>query len=171
MDERYQIKGFLPWRGPLMLDVIVLGMVVVLIALAWSVYSVKYRNRYQRHKLIQLGLAGGLLILLTCFEVDIQFFENWRQRAVPSPYYNAASGSGLVVYSLWVHLLFATTTVALWLLIIVCALRQFPQPAIPQLAQQIPRSLGHDRRHRHGVDRSDRLAFLFPRVCRLNRPD
>jgi uncharacterized membrane protein YozB (DUF420 family) len=131
MDERYQINGFLPWRGPLMLDVIVLGMVFVLIALAWSVYSVKYRHRYQGHKLIQLGLASGLLILLTCFEVDVQFFENWRQRALPSPYYDAASHSGLVVYSLWVHLFFATTTVALWLLLIVRALRQFPNPPAP----------------------------------------
>ena len=36
MDQRYQINGFLPWRGPFVLDVIVIAMVVVLIALAWS---------------------------------------------------------------------------------------------------------------------------------------
>jgi putative membrane protein len=131
MSERNLISGFLPWRGPLMLDVIVLGMVFVLIALAWSVYSVKYRHRYQRHKVIQLSLAIGLLILLTCFEIDIQFFENWRQRAEPSPYYDAATGRGLVVYSLWIHLLFATTTLALWLMIIARALRQFPSPPSP----------------------------------------
>ena len=62
---------------------------------------------------------------------DIQFFENWRQRAEPSPYYSAVTRSGLVIYSLWIHLFFATTTLALWLLIIVKALNQFPNPPRP----------------------------------------
>ena len=167
MDQRYQINGFLPWRGPFVLDVIVIAMVFVLIALAWSVYSVKYRSRYQRHKVTQLCLAGGLLILLVCFEIDIQFFENWRQRADASPYYNAVTRSGLVVYSLWIHLFFATTTLALWLLIIVKALNAFPQPAAPQSAQQFSRSLGHDRGDRYGAHSRDRLGLLLPRLCRL----
>jgi putative membrane protein len=131
MDERYQINGFLPWRGPLVLDVIVIGMVFVLVALAWSIISVKYRNQYQRHKVTQLCLASGLLILLACFEIDIQFFENWRDRADLSPYYDAATRSGLAVYSLWIHLFFAISTLALWLLIIARALRQFPNPPSP----------------------------------------
>ena len=131
MDESYQINGFLPWRGPFVLDIIVIGMIFVLIALVWSIRSVKYRHMYRRHKVTQVCLAGGLLILLTCFEIDIQFFESWRQRADASPYYDAASGSGLVVYSLWIHLLFATTTLALWLLVIGRALRQFPNPPSP----------------------------------------
>jgi len=132
MDQRYQIDGFLPWRGPFVLDVIVIGMVFVLMALAWSVYSVKYRNQYQRHKVTQLCLAGGLLILLICFEIDVQFFENWRQRAQASPFYDAATRSGPVVYSLWIHLLFATTTLVLWVVIIALALRQFPNPPAPR---------------------------------------
>ena len=78
MAERLQYTGFLPWRGPFMLDAIVIGMVFVLIALAWSIYSVKYHHRYQRHKITQLCLSGGLLILLILFEIDIQFLENWR---------------------------------------------------------------------------------------------
>jgi len=131
MNSRYQINGFLPWRGPFMIDVIVIAMVFILIALAFSLFSVKYRKRYHRHKVIQLCLAGGLLIVLVFFEVDIQFFENWRERAQPSPYYDAATGRGLVIYSLWIHLLFATTTLALWLLIIVRALTQFPIPPGP----------------------------------------
>jgi putative membrane protein len=131
MDQRYQTTGFLPWRGPLMLDVIVLAMVIVLIALAWSVYSVKYGNKYQRHKLTQLCLAVGLLITLVLFEVDIQFFENWRELADASPYYDAAGRSGLVVYSLWIHLCIATTTLALWFWIILKALKHFPNPPGP----------------------------------------
>jgi putative membrane protein len=131
MEERSAYTGFLPWRGPFILDLIVIGMVFVLIALAWSVYSVKYHRRYQRHKVTQLTLAGGLLILLILFEVDIQFFENWRARADLSPYYDAATKSGLVVQSLAIHLVFATTTLALWLLIIARALKHFPSPPGP----------------------------------------
>ena len=36
-----------------------------------------------------------------------------------------------MVYSLWIHLVFATTTLALWLLIIVRALKHFPSPPRP----------------------------------------
>ena len=153
-----------------MIDVIVIAMVFVLIALSWSLFSVKYRKRYHRHKVIQLSLAGGLLILLVFFEIDIQFFENWRERAAASPYYDAATGSGLVIYSLWIHLLFATTTLALWLLII---LRASPssQPAPPQSAQWFPLPLGHGRGHRHGVDGRDRLGLLLPRLRRVARRD
>jgi len=131
MNPRYPITGFLPWRGPFMIDVIVVAMVLVLIALAWSLFSVKYRQRYHRHKVIQLCLAGGLLILLLLFEIDIQFVENWKERAGASPYYDAATGSGLVIYALWIHLLFATTTLALWLLVILRALNHFPNPPRP----------------------------------------
>jgi uncharacterized membrane protein YozB (DUF420 family) len=114
-----------------MIDVIVVAMVFVVIALAWSLYSVKYRTLYRRHKMTQLCLTAGLLILLVGFEFDIQFVENWRAMADASPYYDAATRSGLVVYSLWIHLCFATTTLALWLMLIVQALRHFPTPPRP----------------------------------------
>jgi uncharacterized membrane protein YozB (DUF420 family) len=114
-----------------MIDVIVVVMVFVLLALFWSLFSVKYRRRYRQHKTIQLSLAGALLIVLVFFEVDIQFFENWRERAAFSPYFDAASGGGGVIYALWVHLCFAITTLALWLTIIVKALSHFPNPPHP----------------------------------------
>ena len=72
MDQHDKITGFLPWRGPFMIDVIVVGMVFVLLALAWSIFSVKYRQAYLRHKVTQLSIAIGLLCLLVLFEVDIQ---------------------------------------------------------------------------------------------------
>ncbi len=138
MRSRNQITGFLPWRAPFMIDVIAVAMIVLLIALSISLFSVKYRQMYRGHKATQLCLAAGLLILLVFFEIDIQFFENWRERADASPYYDAATGSGLVIYSLWIHLFFATTTLALWLLIIVRALAHFPNP---------PRPSAHSRFH------------------------
>ncbi len=131
MAPRAYFTGFLPWRGPLMIDVIAVAMVLVLIALGWSLFSVKRRQEYERHKAIQVFLAGGLLMLLVVFEIDIQYFENWRECARASPYFDAATGRGAVIYTLWIHLFFATTTVALWLLTILGAFRRFPTPPRP----------------------------------------
>jgi putative membrane protein len=131
MNFRNSIMGFLPWRGPLVIDVIVVAMVFVLMTLCFSLFLVKFRKRYHRHKVIQLCIAGVLLALLVVFEIDLQYFENWRERAHASPYFDVASGRGLVIYTLWIHLLFATTTLALWFLIIVRALNQFPNPPRP----------------------------------------
>ena len=80
------------------------------------------------------------------FEIDIQFVENWKERADASPYYDAATGSGLVIYSLWIHLLFATTTLALWLLIIVPGSTIFPTRPAP-IRTALPRPLGNGRGH------------------------
>ena len=56
MDSRYSgVSGFLPGRASLMLDVIVVSMFFVLLALGYSIYSVKYRQQYHRHKLIQIS--------------------------------------------------------------------------------------------------------------------
>ncbi len=131
MSPVHLIAGILPWRGPFMLDVIVVLMVFVLSALAWSLRSVRYRKLYRRHKVVQLGLATALLVVLICFEVDIQFVENWRELAEPSPYYDVSGKTGLVIYSLRVHLFFAITTLALWTFTIVRALALFPNPPQP----------------------------------------
>ena len=52
-------------------------------------------------------------------------------RADASPYFDAATRSGLVVYALAVHLVFATTTFVLWLAVILRALWNFPRPPSP----------------------------------------
>ena len=132
MDDRYSgVSGFLPGRASLMLDVIVVSMFFVLLALGFSVYSVKYRQQYQRHKLIQITLASTLLVVLLLFEIDVHFIDKWMVRADPSPYFDAATRSGPVVYALAIHLVFATTTFALWLTVILRALRHFPRPPAP----------------------------------------
>ena len=132
MAERYGgVSGFLPGRASLMLDVVVVAMFFVLLALAFSIYSVKYRRQYERHKLIQLALASALLVVLLLFEIDVHFIDRWMVRADASPYFDAATRSGLVVDALAVHLVFATTTFALWLLVILRALWNFPRPPSP----------------------------------------
>ena len=125
------LGGFLPGRASLMLDVVVVAMFFVLLALGFSVYSVKYRQNYQLHKLIQVGLASALLVVLLLFEIDVHFIDKWMVRADPSPYFDAATRSGPVVYALAVHLVFAVTTFVLWLAVILLALTHFPNPPEP----------------------------------------
>jgi putative membrane protein len=143
MDGRYSgVSGFLPGRASLMLDVIVVAMFFVLLALGFSIYSVKYRQQYQRHKLIQISLASTLLTVLLLFEIDVHFIDKWMVRADPSPYFDAATRSGLVVYALAIHLVFATTTFALWLTVILRASRHFPRPPGPNEHSRFHRRWG-----------------------------
>ncbi len=50
-------SGFLPGRASFMLDVVVVTMFFVLLALAWSVYAVKFRKMYRSHKVMQITLS------------------------------------------------------------------------------------------------------------------
>jgi putative membrane protein len=143
MDEHFSgVSGFLPGRASLMLDVVVVAMFFVLIALAFSIYSVKYHQKYHRHKLIQVTLASTLLLVLVLFEIDVHFIDQWMVRADASPYFNAATHSGLAIEALAVHLVFATTTFGLWLMLILRALWNFPRPPGPNHHSQFHKRWG-----------------------------
>jgi putative membrane protein len=142
MDPYSGVSGFLPGRASLMLDVVVVAMFFVLVALGFSVYSVKYRRRYACHKLIQVTLALTLLAVLLLFEIDVHFIDKWMVRADASPYFDAATKSGLVVYALAIHLVFATTTFGLWLTVILRAWTNFPSPPGPNAHSRFHRRWG-----------------------------
>ena len=142
MDPYDGVSGFLPGRASLMLDVVVVAMFFVLLALGFSVYSVKYGRKYARHKAIQVTLASTLLVVLLLFEIDVHFIDKWMIRADASPYFDAATKSGLVVYALAIHLVFATTTFALWLTVILRALGHFPRPPGPNEHSRFHRRWG-----------------------------
>ncbi len=137
-DAYSGLSGFLPGRATLMLDVVVVAMAVVLVVLAVSVYLVKFARGYRSHKMIQLALALSLLVVLMLFETDIHFLSNWMERADASPYFEASTRSGPVIYVLWVHLFFAITTFVLWSVVLGRALMRFPRPPGPN---------GHSREH------------------------
>jgi uncharacterized membrane protein YozB (DUF420 family) len=139
MELTRGLSGFLPGRASLMLDVIVVTMFVVLIALGVSLFLVKYRRNYGAHKRIQIALASCLSVVLILFEIDIHLIDHWMDRADASPYFDAASRTGLVTHALALHLVFALSTFALWLMVIVQALRHFSGP---------PRPGEHSRFHR-----------------------
>ena len=121
------IDGFLGTRASIMLDVVFLAMFAIIPVMGWSIWLVKNRHQYALHKRIQLGLGLLLAVAVGLFEIDMRFISGWRDRAEPSPYYP----TGWVVTSLGIHLVFATTTALLWIVVIVRALRNFPDPPVP----------------------------------------
>jgi putative membrane protein len=143
------IDGFLGTRASIMLDVVFLAMFAIIPVMSWSIWLVRHRRQYALHKRIQLGLGLLLAVAVGLFEIDMRFISGWRDRAEPSPYYAAASDPGpvqtlifkewlqlnevpgWVVTSLGIHLVFATTTALLWIVVIVRALRNFSIPPAP----------------------------------------
>jgi len=122
--------GFLGNRASFMLDVVFLAMFVVVPVMGWSIYQVKYRQRYLLHKRVQVTIGLVLLVAVTLFEIDIRV-NGWRERAAASPFYNEIRFAGLVNWSLWIHLIFAISSTVLWIFVIVQALRKFSSPPLP----------------------------------------
>lgn len=113
-----------------MLDVVFLAMFLIVPLMGVSIWLVRYRRMYQLHKWLQLGMGVVLLATVAAFEVDLQFFSPWEQRAVGSPYY--VEGTWDIVWiSLAIHLCFAVPTPLLWIFVIVRAMWAFPNPARP----------------------------------------
>lgn len=113
-----------------MLDFVFLAMFGIIPIMAFSIYLVRYRQRYELHKRLQVILGITLLSAVTAFEVDMRFFTDWKELAAPSPYFHPDQWSG-VWYSLVIHLAFAIPTPFLWVFVIVQGLRRFPSPARP----------------------------------------
>jgi putative membrane protein len=121
------IDGFLGTRAPLILDVLCLAMLAVVLVLAWSVYQVKYRGRFSLHKWTQITLGVILLAVVILFEIDIRL-HGWEERSAGLIGGRAPS---MALIALYVHLVFAISTVILWPTTIILALRNFPQPPRP----------------------------------------
>jgi putative membrane protein len=121
------IDGFLGTRAPLMVDVVFLAMFAVVAVLAWSVFEVKVRRRYELHKWTQITLGAILLVAVILFEIDIRL-HGWEERAA-----NAIGGrpAQTVYTALYIHLVFAISTVILWPTTIGLALANFSNPPAP----------------------------------------
>jgi putative membrane protein len=121
------INGFLGTRATFMLDVLVLAMGLVVVVLAWSIYQVKYRRRYELHKWVQVSLGAVLLVAVIVFEVDVRL-NGWQERAAGEL---GGHASRLVMTSLAIHLVFAVSSSILWPVVILRALLNFPSPPAP----------------------------------------
>jgi hypothetical protein len=107
--------------------VLCLAMLGVVAVLAGSVYQVKFRRRYQLHKWTQITLGAVLLVVVVLFEVDIRL-HGWELRAAGEV---GGRPADIVWYALYVHLVFAVSSIILWPITIFLALRNFPDPPKP----------------------------------------
>jgi putative membrane protein len=124
--------GFLGFKSSFMLDAVVCALVLVVPVLLYSIYTVKVRKSFERHKKLQLFLGVILSMTVIAFEVDLHLVQGgWEnivaKREPPlSPWeFNAVHNA------LRVHLIFAGTTPFLWGFTIVYALKRFPKPPVP----------------------------------------
>ena len=110
-----------------MIDVVCLAMIGVVLVLAWSIYQVKIRRRYRLHKWTQITLGIVVLVVVILFEVDIRL-HGWEERAA-----NAIGGrpAQAVYGALYIHLVFAISTVILWPVTIALAVANFGEPPKP----------------------------------------
>jgi putative membrane protein len=128
------IDGFLGTRGSFGMDVVVVGLLAVLPLLAWSIHVVRTKRGYGTHKRLQLVIAAALLVCIIIFEIDVRLVSDWKERARPSPWW-----PGGVLTALGIHLIFAVSTLVLWVWTIWEGLARFPSPPAPG---------GHGGRHR-----------------------
>jgi hypothetical protein len=70
--------------------------------------------------------AAALLAVIVLFEIDIRLVSDWRLRAHGSPWWPAG-----VVTALGVHLVFAVSTLVLWIWVLWEAVARFPVPPEP----------------------------------------
>ena len=130
------VDGFLGTRASFVLDVLFLTMFVVVVVLGWSIYQVRYRRRYRLHKWMQIGLGVVLLVAVVIFELDIRT-HGWESRAANSI---GGTPTSIVYNALYLHLVFAVSSLVLWPIVIVRALRNYPNPPAPS-----PHSTWHIR--------------------------
>jgi len=123
--------GFLGYRASLMLDVVVCALVIVVTTLFVSLYAVKVRRNYGLHKVLQITLGIVLLIAVGLFEIDMRLHGGiagiLAKRSRPLSPAELAGFYRL----LYVHLLFAISTVGLWATTLTLALRRIPSPPGP----------------------------------------
>lgn len=123
--------GFLGYQTSFMLDAVVVALVLVVPVLLFSLYSVKIKRQYIRHRNLQLTLACTLLAAVLAFELDLHWVQGgWANVVKKGPPLSEAQ-TKLIQQVLQVHLMFAVTTPLLWAVTITLALARIPSPARP----------------------------------------
>ena len=114
------MHGFIPGsRATFMIDFLVVAMAGVLPFLLFSVWQARSQLNYTLHKQMQKWLAVVLLVIVVLFEVEMRLI-GWREFAASSPYF-----PDVVMPVLAVHVTIAVSTLLIWTITLVSALRAF----------------------------------------------
>lgn len=136
-------NGFLGYNASFMLDVVVCALLLVVPTLIYSLYVVKVRRNYTRHRNIQVMLGVVLLVTVAAFEIDMQVVHKGWQNIVAKRTPPLTPDELMFVRKvLWVHLVFAITTPLLWGATLVLALKRFGSPPQPGPHSKLHSTLG-----------------------------
>ena len=137
--------GFLGYQTSLMLDVVVCALIIVVPWLLYSLYQVKFKARYARHKSLQIWLGLILLLAVGAFEIDLQLvhggWENIVRKAHPEDADLARKVTEAQPY-LWTHLVFAISTPFVWAATLALAIKRFGKQPVPGEHSQMHKTLG-----------------------------
>lgn len=134
--------GFLGYKSSFMLDFVVVALVLIVPILLFSLYTVKVRKNFTRHRNLQLLLGIVLLVAVAAFEVDLRLQGGWQAVVNKGEPKLTADKLATVATLLYVHLVFAISTPLLWLATITLALRRFPNPPQPGAHSRLHKTLG-----------------------------
>ncbi|HUG90810.1 MAG TPA: DUF420 domain-containing protein [Planctomycetaceae bacterium] len=138
-------NGFLGYNASLMLDVVVCALVLVVPTLAYSIWVVKIRRNYVRHRNVQVALGAVLLVTVAAFEIDLQVVHGGWEQVVNKPGHEPRLSDerlAVVRQVLHVHLVFAISTPVLWAVTLLLAWRRFPRPPSPSAHSRLHKRLG-----------------------------
>lgn len=134
--------GFLGYPSTFMLDVVVCALLLVVPALVYSIYLVKFKRAYREHRNLQTMLGAILFITVLLFELDMHVVHGGWQQIVAKGHEHTAEQMATIKQLLRVHLLFAVSTVGLWIFTLFCAWRRFPNPPVPSPHSRLHKILG-----------------------------
>lgn len=135
--------GFLGYNASFMLDVVVCALLLVAPALLYSVYEVKFRRHYVRHRNLQVTLGAVLLVTVVAFEVDLQIVHNGWESIVTAARPTLSEADLVRIRGvLWIHLVFAISTPLLWIVTLTLAWKRFPSPPAPSAHSRLHKTLG-----------------------------
>ena len=121
----YPYHGFIPGsRASLAIDLLVTATVLTALLLAYSIFTVRVRRNYQRHRTLQIFISVLLLVVLIFFETEVRI-HGWRVHAEGSAF--AAMLSPLLI----IHIVIAVSAALMWIATLSLALRRFPKPPAP----------------------------------------
>ena len=118
-----------------MMDIVVVSLIAVVPLLIFSIIQAK-KGAYQVHKKCQVTLAIVLLIAVVLFELEMRFAGGIKNLIEPERYTLAFRAY------LWFHIALAISTLVLWTLTILKALKYFDGQKMDPLHLKLHRKLG-----------------------------
>lgn len=134
--------GFLGYHATLMLDIVVCALILIVPTLLYSLFTVKVRKNYVRHRNLQIALGVILLVAVGLFEIDIRLQGGIDAILVKRTVALTAAQKTFFDILLAVHLVFAISTPFLWATTLTLALKRFSSPPAPGEHSRLHKRLG-----------------------------